>query len=161
VSLLSSQDDQCYPFTSESADDFIGNGVFITSIGWWGGYWTTSPVAPDAFRIDIYTKDADDCPGELVFSETLEGTDGGYCVELNDFFVNAEGERYCLVIRAVLCFPPQWGIGSSGDGNGTPACFRGERFGYADWVPRDQVSAPYEHAFLLYGVDGTPVERTT
>ncbi len=168
VSLLASQDDTCYPFVAESADDFVAADNFMHAVGWWGGYWSGSPVPPEGFRINIYTQGAGNFPGELVYSETvteyhesMEGTDASYCAELSGQFTGAVGQTYYIVIQALLCFPPQWGIGSSGDGNGTIACFRGELFGYPDWVPWSEVSAPYEQAFVLFDFHGTPVDVTS
>jgi len=47
ASGLSAQDDTCYPFASECADDFMGDGNNVTAVGWYGVYWNGSPIAPD------------------------------------------------------------------------------------------------------------------
>ncbi len=156
ASLLSSQKDTTVPFETESADDFMGDGQLLLAIGWWGGYWGGSPVPPDAFRIRIYAKATDDCPGELLYDETigdyhetLLGTSGEYCVNLGDPFLKADGVNYSLSIQAILNFPPQWGW-ATGTGNGKQGCFRSDYFSYSDWVPWGDVLEPYEHAFVLF-----------
>ncbi len=159
--LLASQDDTTIPFRAEVADDFMGDGQYIWSIGWWGGYWGGSPRPPDAFEITIYAKATGDCPGEVLYQEvdsdyheTLVGTSADYCIELDENFYKAPGVNYQVSIVAVLNYPPQWGWAVSSQGNGKQVCFRSEYFSFPDWVPGIQVfGAFYETAFVLFNKD--------
>jgi hypothetical protein len=126
---LGAQDDVCYPFRAESSDDFVGTGAWITTIGWWGAYWSGSPVSPDAIRITLYAEDADGCPGEPLSSQRIEeyeenrvGSEASFCVRLLDPFHTLDDVEYALSIVLELCTPPQTGW-ATGSGNGREACF--------------------------------------
>lgn len=166
ASVLSSQEDACYPFTSEVADDFVGNGADVFGVGWWGSYWNGTPLPPDGFTIRVYADDTG-VPGDLIhedatteYNETVWDPNG-YCSQF-DAFRAFDDVRYHLVVQATLCFPPQWGW-ATGDGNGEEGHFRGELFGYFDWVPLSvPFLVPYDMAVVYYtGGSGTPVADTT
>jgi hypothetical protein len=167
ASGLSSQDDTCYPFSSECADDFMGDGNSVIGVGWYGVYWNGTPLAPDAFNVRFYS-DASGLPGTQLaltttsnYNETA-GDPYGYCSDV-DSFSKADGVKYHLSIQAVLCFPPQWGF-ASGTGNGAQGSFQSALFGFPTWVPNTTVfGIPYELAFLLYNDDGggTPTEEAS
>jgi hypothetical protein len=166
ASGLSSQDDTCYPFQSECADDFIGYGYGVGGVGWYGVYWNGTPLSPDAFNIRFYS-DAGGLPGtelSLATSSNYNETAGdpyGYCSDV-DTFVDDSGVKYHVSIQAVFCFPPQWGIGT-GTGNGTQGSFKSALFGFPDWVPNSTIfGVPYELALLLYaGETSTPTEEVS
>jgi hypothetical protein len=166
ASGLTSQDDTCYPFQSECADDFMGDGVEMISVGWYGVYWNGTPLAPDAFNIRFYS-DAGGLPGtelSLTTSSNYNETAGdpyGYCSDVTPF-PNAEGVKYHVSIQAVVCFPPQWGI-ATGTGNGVQGSFKSALFGFPDWVSNSTIfGVPYELAFLLYNFNtGTPTEEVS
>jgi hypothetical protein len=168
LTLPAAQDDVCYPFLAEGADQFVGTGAVLTNVGWWGAYFGGDPVSPDGFRIDIYTQSDDACPEALVYSEfsTAYNEDLGadlntYCTALKGF-THTSGTPYFLSVTSVLCFPPQWGW-ATGDGDGTQACWRSPFFGYDDWAPMsDTHGAPYEFAFYLLDEElGTPTTEHT
>ncbi len=150
---LSSQDDVCYPFVSEMADDFVA-GYGDVGIGWWGVYWNGSPVPPDGFRISYYLDDAG-VPGEEVATRYLTeyneapGDPYGYCGTFSYVFLEY-GCTYHVSVIADACFPPQWGV-ATGTGNGAEAHFRSDFFGFADWTPATDVfGIGYELALLRY-----------
>ncbi len=166
ASGLAAQDDQCYPFLAQIADNFLGDGNDIVGVGWYGVYWNGSPLPPDAFRIEIYTSDADGCPGDLVYSDETSdynqtlGAPDGYCSQVTPFN-KADGVSYHISVTAVFCFPPQYGS-ATGVGDGQQACFRSAFFGFADWTPATDVfGVPYDLAFLLYNEPGTPTEEAS
>lgn len=166
---LASQDDQCYPFLAESADNFMGDGADIVGVGWWGVYWNGTPLPPDGFRISIFA-DNGGSPGDLLYTEetgTYNETVGdpyGYCANLAAPFTKADGVGYHLGVTAVFCFPPQWGY-ATGDGDGAEMHFRSAFFGFPDWVPGAVVfGTQWDMAFLLYNGDGggtVPTEDAT
>jgi hypothetical protein len=165
ASGLSSQDDTCYPFQSECADDFMGDGNSVIGVDWFGVYWNGTPLAPDAFNIRFYS-DASGLPGTqlaITTSSTYNETAGNpyeYCSQV-DPFTKADGVKYHVSIQAVLCFPPQWGI-ATGTGNGAQGSFRSALFGFPDWVPSSTAfGLPHELAFYLYNTTTTPVVETT
>jgi len=165
---LSSQDDVCYPLFSEVADDFVATGEDILSLGWWGTGWCGSYLSPDGFQIRIYAVDEARTPTDLVhevqvtdFAETMYRSRSfewvGYCVDLPEPVPTLEHTPYAVSIVAYSCLPPQWGIWSSDQGNGTMGWFRSEFFGYPDWIPADElVFEPWEAAFVV-NVDGAVV----
>ncbi len=168
-SLTAAQDDVTIGFRAQTADDFMGDGETLKSIGWWGGYWNGSPAPPDAFEIQLFLKAFGDCPGEMVYQEvdaeyheSLVGSDADYCIELDEPLLKAEGENYSMSITALLVFPPQWGWATSLEGNGKQCCFRSEYFSFPDWVPGDQVfGVIYEMAFVLFNEGASPVEKSS
>jgi hypothetical protein len=169
-SSVSAQDDGCLPFLAESADDFVGNGEQVAEVGWWGAYWDTTSRVPDSIRINIFSADADGLPGELLYSfETADyietpGDPNRYRVVLGYRFSTVADTRYSISITVTFCSPPQWGWAtaeSSPDGINT-TWFRSDFFGYPDWTPAMSVfGVHYDQAFVLYGVDETPVTEVT
>jgi len=164
---LAAQDDLCYPLRFEHADDFVGTGDWITSVGWWGAYWSGNPLSPDAIRITLYAVDADGCPGESLSSQRIEeyeesrvGSEASFCVRLTEPFETRDGIAYALSILPELCFPPQTGWATA-IGNGQEGCFRSAFLDYPDWVPISETftGAPYELAFVLVTDDVVPIER--
>jgi len=154
TSVAASQDDICYPFAAETADDFVADGSTVTAVGWWGRFWNGSPEPVEEFRLSIYADD-DGKPGTLLVSTdvaTYEETPGKpirYCATIPPFTGEA-GITYHLSIQAVTCFPPQWGW-ATGKGNGVPAHFRSELFDVPEWVTADEIfPGPYEMAVVLH-----------
>jgi len=169
VNLLSSQEDVCYPFVSEIADDVDGDAISsFDAIGWWGYYIAgDGPIPPDAFHVRIRA-DEDGRPGEILHEITTDeydeqfhpGAPATYCAALEPGFVTGSG-RYHLSIQAVLCFPPQW-MWSTGTGNGIPGHMIFPLTGVPDWTPLPELGLPPEVAFvLLERGDTVPVRTTT
>ncbi len=165
--LLAAQNDETIGFYIDVADDFTGEGGFLDSFGWWGGYWNGSPSPPELFRFCIYARTVDDCPGELLYSEldsdyheTLIGSDSDYCIQLDQIFYKVDGENYSVSIVPTLAFPPQWGWAASPEGNGKQVCMRSEYFSYPDWTPGDIVYGDLlETAFVLFNAGVVSVEE--
>jgi hypothetical protein len=167
VSAIASQEDVCYPFLFEAADDFTGTGEPITAVTWWGIYWggggNMGPM--DAFHIKIYTMSSGGCPEDLIFSQTsldftedLEGPSASYCAQLWAPFQSDLGATYEFSIVGSLCYPPQWGW-MTGDGNDREGCFRApEFFDVPDWTPFSEtfLGRPYDLAFVLHGNQAVP-----
>jgi hypothetical protein len=167
--LISVQYDATIQFETRAADDFMGDGEYMVSFGWWGGYWNGSPVPPESMNFRIWAKAFGDCPGELLYEEndpnyheTLVGLDADYCIELDTPFLKADGENYMVGIQPVLVFPPQTGWATAIGGNGKQVCFQSDYFAYTDWVPGDVVFGSfYECAMVLFNEGGTPVEESS
>jgi hypothetical protein len=164
--LMSSQDDVVYPFTSDLADDFAGDGEDLTGVGWWGGYWNGTAVPPDAFNVRVFA-DNGGMPGDMIYehqtadyNETV-GSPNGYCTNM-PAFNKADGATYWLSVQAVLVFPPQWGW-ASGDGNGVGVWQRFPLLGFEDWTSSEVAFGDVRDAsFVLYNEDGVlPVEEKT
>jgi hypothetical protein len=170
VSGIASQEDVCYPFLFEAADDFVGTGEPITTVAWWGEYWGGSPIPADAFHINIYTMSSGGCPEDLIYSHTsfdydedLDGSAAAYCAQLVPPFVSTSGATYELSIVASLCYPPQWGW-DTGDGNGQEGCWRSELYGVPEWTPLSDTPfgfEPYEFAFVLYRDLAVPIVESS
>jgi hypothetical protein len=166
VARIISQEDVCYPFLCEAADDFVGTGQPITTVAWWGAYWGGGPIPADAFHINIYTTNSGGCPENLIYSHTsfdyeedLDGSSAAYCAQLEAPFPSSSGVVYELSIVASLCYPPQWGW-ATGDGNGQEGCWRSEFLGVPEWTPLSDTPfgfEPYEFAFVLYTDLAVPI----
>lgn len=155
ASVLATQDDPCYPFTAETADEFVADGSPILAIGWWGAYWGGSPVPIDHFDLILRADGADGVPGEVVWEYPTEdyhevlGNPISYCASFPLPVPTVAGMTYHLTTRPDYCYPPQWGA-ATGDGNGRQGHFRGELFGYDDWVRMEQpFGLPHELAFSI------------
>jgi len=168
ASGLSTQDDLCYPFESEVADDVVGDGTDLIGVGWWGVYWNGSPLPPDAVNIRLFADDAG-APGDLLHETTTfdydetAGDPLGYCTNEIGGWPLSDEITYHLSIQASLCFPPQWGW-STGDGNGVELHLRSIFYEFPDWTPAEVVfGVPYDAAFLLYvsSGGGTPVAEAS
>ncbi|KYK20826.1 hypothetical protein AYK24_09645, partial [Thermoplasmatales archaeon SG8-52-4] len=129
ANLYSSQYDNCYPFVSQVADDFIFEAdTEVWDVHWWGSFWNGDPFDPVDFWIYFYKDDgtggaptgggmADPSPTAIAsyffagVSGTLDPTSGLYEYEviLDPPFLAIASEHYWIAIQAVFCFPPQWG----------------------------------------------------
>lgn len=166
ATAVASQEDACYPFRVDAADNFVGDGETLIGVGWWGAYWNGSPSPPDAFDITIYAHD-EGLPGERLaafrataYDEAI-GDPNGYCAPI-DGFEKVDGVTYHLGVQAVLCFPPQWGW-ATGAGDGIEGHFLG-LLGYPVWVPLSiPFLVPYDLSMVLFdtGHDPTPVDDTS
>lgn len=165
---LASQEDCTYPFLAESADNFVGDGDDMIGVGWWGGYWSGSPLAPDAFNVVVYADDGG-APGDVIYThnsteynETI-GSPNGYCTEI-EAFNKADGVTYWLSVQAVLCYPPRWGW-AAGEGDGTEGYLRYPFAGIPDFANPSQIDGIgifIELAYVLYNAEGpVPVEEAT
>jgi len=165
ASALATQDDPCYPFTAETADDFEADGSPLLSISWWGVYWGGSPGTIDHFDLFLRADGPDGTPGEVVWEyrtadyHQVVGDPLSYCATLPLPLPTVPGMTYHLTARPEYCYPPQWGA-ATGDGNGRQGHFRGELFGYPDWVPMEQTfGVPYELAFSIRVDPPVPIEE--
>lgn len=157
---LAAQDDGCYPFLAEMADNFVGQENYVLGLGWWGVYWNGSSTPPDHFRFTVFADDGGK-PGAMLqsstatdFNETV-GDPNGYCAQFDDFF-GAWEVPYHFSLTAVFCFPPQWGW-ATGDGDASQAHFRSEFFGYPDWVTAEEAFlASYDMAWIVYEAHDDP-----
>ena len=165
ISGTAAQDDVCFPFLAESADNFVGDGESLIGVGWWG---LDVVDEIEAFVINIHADDGG-VPGEVLFSEThtefnpTAGQPNGFCVNFDGQFEKVEGVTYWLNIYAVFCFPPQY-FWATANGDGTQGWFRSDFLGFPDWVPMDVANpgSPYELAFILYDLDeSTPFEEAS
>ena len=156
VLAVSTQDDICYPFVSEVADDFIQPADGVGAVQWWGAFWNGSPIPPDSFEISIYADD-DGAPGARVhhvptasFVETA-GSDPrypAYCGAAN-VFLGPAGCRYHVSVVASFCLPGQFGI-VTGSGNGSGLHVRSALHGFEEWTPAEAaLGAPHELAFRI------------
>jgi len=129
ANLYSSQFDECYPFVSQVADDFIfEEDIEVWDVHWWGGFWNGDPFDPVDFWIYFYKDDGtggaptgggmpDPSPTAVAsyffagVSGTLDPTSGLYEYEviLDPPFLATASEHYWIVIQADFCYPPQWG----------------------------------------------------
>jgi hypothetical protein len=163
VTAIRSQDDLCYPFTSEVADDFIGwdgyagFGHHLEAVAWWGVFWNGSEVPLEDVTVRIYTSVGGPPTDPLAVTTRHEVTEfpghpHGYCTEIEAFYPT-EGVRYFISIQVAFCGPTEWGW-SSGLGNGYEGYYRSSES--PDWTPLSEVTdgAATEVAFQLraYGV---------
>jgi len=134
--LYSSQNDTCYPFVSQVADDFIFElDMVITDVHWWGGFWNPPPnsVDPTYFYIYFYADDGtgnaptgaglpDPAPTALA-TYYFSGISGlpldpngfyEYQVDLNPPFSASANTKYWIAIQEDTCYPPQWGWANTG-----------------------------------------------
>jgi uncharacterized repeat protein (TIGR01451 family) len=127
--LYSSQNDTCYPFVSQVADDFhFEEDTPIFDVHWFGGFWGGDPIDPMDFWIFIYKDDGtgsqptgagmpDPAP-TAVAAYFFPGVSGmpldpngyySYEVDLDPPFLAEACQKYWIAIQAAFCFPPQWG----------------------------------------------------
>ncbi len=160
---ITSIDDRCSAFLSESADWFVGNGNDVGAVEWWGVFWSGSAKRPEGFRISFYT-DGGGCPGlPIAELETHDfdvssgpGGLGRYCATLTAPVPTVEGRRYYVSIVAILCYPPEWGWASAVLDEEV-GCFRSALLGHPVWE-----AVISKRAFRLYDAGrSTPVERHT
>ena len=163
--LLSAQIDTGLPLVTEVADDFMLDGAYyITDVHWIGGFWNGSPVDPLAFQISFYD-DLNDCPGNLLYTETtanLSGTFVGidnngsenfeYSTYLADPLLTAADTKYWISVQGIINFPPQYGWSGKTTIYGDDVEFRSEYFGFPDWVDGSTVfGTEYDVVFWLTG----------
>jgi hypothetical protein len=174
---LSSQQDDCYPFLSQMADDFQCDETGpILAIEWWGTYWNPGPPPPAGyfFMIEFWTDNGlpypDSHPLELIYQEPCyvftEDYDEDYAQYhyvqyLENPFTQEEGNIYWLSIYAVFCYPPQFGWCTGEPHWADCANFKSEFFGFPDWTSSELVwGICYDMAFVLYGpYNPNPVEE--
>jgi hypothetical protein len=127
--LYSSQNDTCYPFVSQVADDFhFEEDTDVYDVHWFGGFWGGDPFDPVDFWIFFYKDDGSgsqptgagmpDPAPTAIAAYYFRGVTGlpldpngfySYGVDLDPPFHAAGCEKYWIAIQAVFCFPPQWG----------------------------------------------------
>jgi len=113
-----------------SYDDFtLGSATAINRVAWIGGYFNGSPGAISQWTVSFYADSAGQ-PGGLLASFSIGGN-GGESFLQNDSlgdpnylygaavnFNAAAGTKYWLSVVPDLSFPPQWGWGTSSQGDG-------------------------------------------
>jgi hypothetical protein len=127
---VSSQNDTCYPFVSQVADDFhFEEPTTVADVHWWGGFWGSgNPIDPLPFWIFFYNDDGTGTaptggglpdPGPTAIAAYFfPGVTGlpldpngyyEYHVYLDPPMVFEPCHKYWIAIQSVFCFPPQWG----------------------------------------------------
>jgi uncharacterized repeat protein (TIGR01451 family) len=155
--LYSSQNDTCYPFVSQVADDFHFEEVTpIHDVHWFGGFWGGDPFDPCDFWIFFYKDDGtgsqptgagmNDPAPTAVAAYFFPGVTGmpldpngfySYKVILDPPFIAEPCEKYWIAIQAAFCFPPQWGWANTGGIQLAPAVQGFPVLGTEFWTPLD------------------------
>jgi hypothetical protein len=133
-SAYSSQNDTCYPFVSQVADDFhFEEDQEVWDVHWYGTFWGDGEVDPCPFWIFFYKDDGTggqptgagmpDPASTAIAAYFFPAVTGypldangfhAYKVDLPDPFLAYACEKYWIAIQAVFCFPPQWGWANTG-----------------------------------------------
>ena len=136
-----------------SYDNFtLGSATAINQVQWVGGYFNPQQLGPiSQWTVSFYSNDGGQ-PGGLLASFVI-GTNGGETFLQNDnlgdpnyqytaavSFSAAAGTEYWLSVEPDLAFPPQWGWGTSSQGDGVS---------YQDYFGV-RSSSPTDLAFSLY-----------
>ena len=111
-------------------DDFtLSSAAQINRIDWTGGYFDPSSQGPiTGWTVELYS-DNSGSPGGPLLSENISGTaNETFLTNMNgfpiyDYYITpgwgvAAGTKYWLSVVPDLGFPPQWGWGTSGTGDG-------------------------------------------
>ncbi len=174
--LYSSQNDTCYPFVSQVADDFIfDQDMRVTDVHWWGGFWNVPPdsVDPCYFYIYFYADDGtgnaptgggmpDPAPTALA-TYHFSGISGlpldpngfyEYDVDLNPPFIASANTKYWIAIQEDTCYPPQWGWANTGSIQLHSAVQGFPVLGVPFWT--DIVDPAVDMAYYLTGEPGEP-----
>ncbi len=167
---LSSQDDVCYPFFTESADDIVGSGGTISAIGFWGTEQCGAFVPPDEFHVRLFA-DAGGFPGALILEQSTaeyeetyddDAAQFGYCLDLPIPIDTEVGTRYWISVQAELCVSPQWFWQMTDVISHNPGTFRSAFFGFDDWVSAEEVvGVERDLAIVLYRFPSTPTREVT
>jgi hypothetical protein len=173
---LSSQQDDCYPFFSQAADDFLcGESGDILAIEWWGSF--SDPFVPPAaghyFMIEFWSDNPGppSHPEQLLYSEACYVFTEDFDPDYNQYhyvqyldvpFFQEEGLIYWISIYDVFCFPPQYYWCTGEPPWNDCASFKSEFFGFPEWTESPVVFGEcYDLAFVLYGEIPVPVEDKT
>jgi hypothetical protein len=175
---LASQDDTCYPFFAQCADDFYCfDGSPIVAVEWWGVYWNPGPPPPPGyfFVIEFWSDDGEPYPEssplQLLYQEPCYVFTEDYDEDYQQYhytqyleypFFQEAGNKYWISIYAFFCYPPQFGWCIGEPPWGDPANFYSPFFGYPEWTPSQYVwGVEYDMAFVLYGPSISPVEDSS
>jgi len=138
----------------------LASATTITSASWAGGYFNPQSLGPiSGWTVGFYADNAGQ-PGGLISSFTFSGN-GGETFLQNDSvgdpvysytsgslsFAAGAGTTYWLSVVPDLAFPPQWGWGTSSQGNGSS---------YQDFFG-NRSQNPTDLAFSLYMTQQTGV----
>ncbi len=179
---LASQLATDYPFSAETADDFLcSDWRPIVAVEWWGAYWNPgAPPYADRFIIRFYANDEGarfPRPGALlhvqdctVYTEDLLPEQSWwyrYYCELDEPFPQEEGGTYWVSIQAVYPWYEggQWGWGEcvADDYFGGEGVQVFDAMGVDEWAPLSALD-PYverECAFVLYKDQISPVRDSS
>ncbi len=170
---LVSQDDVCYPFRAEVADDFVGSGEPLVAIEWWASWWCGTFWPPDSIFVFV-REDLGGVPGDVVHRFATAEYDfaynddpvarGVFCIDLDGDLVPADGVSYFLSIVTYACISPARAVVSAEHTHGAEAWFRSDYFGYVDWTPVSDPhlwGAPGDVAFVLRAASATPVRESS
>lgn len=173
---LASQQDDCYPFFAQVADDFMcyESGP-ILAIEWWGTYWNPGypPPAGTFFVIEFWTDNPGppSHPEQLIYQEPCYNFTEDYDVDYEQYhyvqylenpFFQEEGNIYWLSVYAYFCYPPQFGWCTGEPPWNDCASFYAPFFGFDEWTTAEIVwGVCYDMAFVLYGPSVSPVEDSS
>jgi hypothetical protein len=145
VTAIQSQEDICYPFTTEVVDDFVGWSGYgtkdwIIGVTWWGAFLDGPPVEIESVNVRIYAGSFG-YPYDLLYATKSEvheiaGDPTGYCADIEPFS-DAEDIRFFISIQMSFCGPTRWGW-ASGVGNGHEGFYRDDAS--PQWTPLSAVS---------------------
>ena len=173
---LASQQDDCYPFFAQVADDFpCEESGAILAIEWWGLFWNPGPDPPADyfFMIEFWSDNPGppSHPENLLYSEPCFVFTEEFDEDYNQYhyvqylevpFLQEEGNIYWISIYAVFCFPPQFGWCTGEPPWNDCASFYAPFFGYDEWTDAETVWGEcYNMAFVLYGPSVSPVEDSS
>jgi hypothetical protein len=151
-------------FATCYSDFTLGSASSINKVDWTGSYFNPpSQGTITAFTLDFYSNNSGQA-GTLLSSEVISGTAGEtadgndsygepqftYSAALPTSFSAAGGAKYWLSIVPDMAFPPQWGWGTSGTGDGS---------GYQDFFGTPSTVGNF--ALTLEGTSSVPDGGTT
>jgi PEP-CTERM motif len=130
--LFASQNDTAgLGMFAQSYDNFsLGSATTVTEVQWVGGYFNPQSLGPiSSWFVGFYANNAGQ-PGALLNSFTISGNAGetflqndsvgnpNYLYTATVSFAAGAGTTYWLSVVPTLAFPPQWGWGTSSQGDG-------------------------------------------
>jgi len=130
--LYASQDDTAtFGSFAQAYDNFsLGTSGTLTEVQWVGGYYNPQSLGPISMWSVGFYADSAGQPGSLISSFTISGTGGetflqndalgdpNYLYTATVSFAAGAGTTYWLSVVPTVAFPPQWGWGSSSQGDG-------------------------------------------
>ena len=162
LGLIASQNDTSGTFGAFATayDNFtLGSATAINQVQWTGGYFNPQTQGPiTQWTVSFYADNAGQ-PGGLAASFVIAGNGGetfigndtlgdpNYLYTAAVSFSAAAGTQYWLSVVPDLAFPPQWGWGTSSQGDG---------ISYQDFFG-NRLSNPTDLSFALYKQQQTGV----
>jgi PEP-CTERM motif len=159
--LYASQNDTAvFGMFAQAWDNFtLASATSLTEVQWVGGYYNPQTQGPiSSWFVGFYGNNAGQ-PGALLSSVTISGNGGetflqndslgdpNYLYTATVNFAAGAGTTYWLSVMPTIAFPPQWGWGTSSQGDGVAWQ---SYFGTGSQIPSDL-------AFSLYKTQQTGV----